>query len=130
MGRVVLAIFAVGWAVFGLACFAAPAAMLRGFGIELSQADAVTEIRAMYGGAQLGIAAFFAYAYRSEALLRPALALAALMMIGFASARAAGIVLDGSSSGLTVGSVVFEVLLAGLAVLAWRSAGPATAPAA
>jgi hypothetical protein len=131
MGRVVLTVFAVGWGLFGVACFAAPAAMLRGFGIALSGADAVTEIRAMYGGAQLGLAAFFAYASRKEALFKPALILAALIMSGSAAARVGGIVLDGSTGALTIGSVAFEVLVVCVAVFASRrlgSSAPMSAP--
>ncbi len=48
MSRTVLALFAGGWGVFGVVSFIAPAAVLGGFGIELSEADAVAEIRAMY----------------------------------------------------------------------------------
>lgn len=118
MSRVLLSLVAAGWCLFAVVCFFGPSAIVRGFGIELARPDGVTEIRAMYGGAQLGLAAFFAYASRDQALHRAGLILIILIMGGFAIARAAGMVIDGSTGPLTIGSVVFEVALASVAGLA------------
>jgi hypothetical protein len=55
VSRAFLLCYPILWGLFGMACFVAPAAMLRAFGIELSTPDALTEVRATYGGAQLGV---------------------------------------------------------------------------
>jgi hypothetical protein len=103
--------------------------MLNGFGIALSGADAVTEARAMYGGAQLGVAAFLGYAARRERYYRPALLLVGLIMGGFAGARLIGVIVDGSTLAVTVGSLATEMLTSGVALFAF-SRQPLGQPAA
>ncbi len=124
MSRTFLVCYAIVWGLFGVVCFAAPAAMLRGFGIELSTPDALTEVRATYGGAQLGVAAFLAYSSRHQSFFEPALLLFALMMGGFAASRIAGVLIDGATGPFTIGSIVLEMAVAGSAVFALRSSAP------
>ena len=73
----------------------------------------------MYGGAQLGVAAFLAYAARHEQYSRPALLLVGLVMGGFAVARLLGVILDGSTLAVTLGSLATEILVSGLALFAF-----------
>ena len=124
MSRTFLVCYAILWGLFGMVCFVAPAAMLRGFGIELSTPDALTEVRATYGGAQLGVAAFLAYSSRHESFFEPALLLFALLMGGFAASRIAGMLIDGATSPMTIGTIVLELAVAGSAVFALRRAAP------
>ncbi len=119
-----LVCYAIAWGLFGVVCFAAPAAMLRGFGIELSTPDALTEVRATYGGAQLGVTAFLAYSSRHQSFFEPALLLFALMMGGFAASRIAGVLIDGATGPFTIGSIVLEMAVAGSEVFALRSSAP------
>jgi len=56
---VVIAVFFLGMGVYALA---APAAMLRPFGITLGEAAARSEVRAVYGGFGLAIAGVLAFA--------------------------------------------------------------------
>jgi hypothetical protein len=120
MGRIVLILFAVGWAAFGVSCLVSPVAMLNPFNIQLLNPESLAEIRAMYGGAQIGLAAFFLYASLSQALVKPGLLLAALIMGGFALGRLTGIVIDGSFQLVTLGSLVIEVAICCLALVALR----------
>jgi hypothetical protein len=119
MSRILLVLFAVAWALFGIACLISPSSMLTGFGIALSGADAVTEARAMYGGAQLGLAAFLAYAARRETYFRAALLLVGLIMGGIAVARLIGVIVDGSTLVVTIGSLATELLVSGVALFAF-----------
>ena len=121
MSRTFLVCYAILWGLFGMVCFVAPATMLRGFGIELSTPDALTEVRATYGGAQLGVAAFLAYSSRHESFVEPALLLFALLMGGFAASRIAGMLIDGATSSTTIGTIVLELAVAASAVFALRS---------
>jgi Domain of unknown function (DUF4345) len=60
---VVVAVFFLGMGVYALA---APAAMIRPFGTELPTAASRSEVRAVYGGFGLAIAAVLAYATLRE----------------------------------------------------------------
>ena len=61
MVELVVAVFFAG---MGLYALAAPAAMLRPFGVTLDNATARSEVRAVYGGFGLAIAAVLVYASR------------------------------------------------------------------
>ncbi len=60
--RLALAIAAAGFAGFGAACLAQPKKMLRLVDIKATSPVGTTELRAMYGGLELGFGAFFALA--------------------------------------------------------------------
>lgn len=62
MNTAVTAVAAVFFAGMGLYGLAAPAALIRPFGIDLATATARTEVRAVYGGFGVAIAAVLVYA--------------------------------------------------------------------
>lgn len=61
MVELVVAVFFAG---MGLYALAAPAAMLRPFGVTLGNSTARAEVRAVYGGFGLAVAAVLVYAAR------------------------------------------------------------------
>lgn len=61
MAELVIAVFFAGMGAFALV---APAAMLRPFGVVLGTATARAEVRAVYGGFGLAVAAVLGYASR------------------------------------------------------------------
>ncbi|GAA4548192.1 DUF4345 family protein [Amycolatopsis samaneae] len=87
-----VAVFFLGMGVLGLV---APAALVRPFGIELRAPEAVSEIRAVYGGfgvamaALLGAAVFDVGGIRTGAVVAVAAALAG-MALGRVVSRLAG----------------------------------------
>ena len=109
-----------GWAGFGLACFLMPTAVLSMTGVELTTSASLTEVRAMYGGAQLGFGAFLVAASLRTDLARPALIALAFVMGGFALGRLFGIALDGSTDAVNLASLATEVFTSGLAVTTLR----------
>ena len=74
--RVFLGVQALTLAGFGLAYFIWPEAMANLSGMLLMQSAAVTDVRAYYGGLQLGLAAWLGLA-----LLRPRLLEATCMLL-------------------------------------------------
>jgi Domain of unknown function (DUF4345) len=58
----VIAVIGVFFAGMGVYALAAPAALIRPFGITLEQATSRSEVRAVYGGFGLAIAGVLAYA--------------------------------------------------------------------
>jgi hypothetical protein len=88
----VIGVFFLGMGVYALA---APAALVRPFGIALGQSTSRSEVRAVYGGFGLAMAAVLAYAaleasHRTGIVLTVAAALA-----GMAFGRLVSAVVDG-----------------------------------
>ena len=62
MAVAVIAVIGVFFAGMGVYALAAPAALVRPFGITLTEATSRSEVRAVYGGFGLAIAGVLAYA--------------------------------------------------------------------
>src|SRR4051812_34768200 len=118
--RLSLRLTALVFAAFGVALLVRPA-LLGGLGIELGRPTAVTEIRAIYGGLELGLALFFALASTREAWLHPALFAQAVALSGILLARLAGVVADGSAEPAILLFAAIEAVGVALAGLALRT---------
>ncbi len=79
-GKLSIGITAAAFAGFGAALIAKPD-ILKKIGIRATSGDARTELRAMYGGMELGFGVFFAIALRKPEWRTPALT-AILLGIG------------------------------------------------
>ena len=101
LARVSLVLAALAYAGFGVATLVRPS-VLNVLGIELLRPAASTEIRAFYGGLELGMALFFARAAAEPAWFRPALFAQAASLGGVVLARLAGIAVDGSGEPLVL----------------------------
>lgn len=119
--RIVLMIQIVALAGLGLAYFIRPEEMASFSGALLMGNAAVTEVRAYYGGLQLGLAAYLAMALTRLDLLRPGLTLLTLLYAALALARIAGLWLDGGAQQtFNLTALLLEVISAGLAWWALR----------
>lgn len=119
--RIVLMIQIVALAGLGLAYFIRPEEMASFSGALLMGNAAVTEVRAYYGGLQLGLSAYLAMALTRLDLLRPALTLLTLLYAALALARIAGLWLDGGAQQtFNLTALLLEVISAGLAWWALR----------
>ena len=70
MAVAVIAVIAVFFLGMGVYALAAPAALVRPFGITLAESASRSEVRAVYGGFGLAIAAVLAYAAVADGELR------------------------------------------------------------
>lgn len=122
--RVSLILAALGLIGFGVPLLVRPS-LLGIVGVELGRPAAATEIRAFYGGLELGLAAFFVAACRREAWLRPALFAQAAGFGGIVAARLVGILLDGSAEPLILAFAAIEAAGALLGFVALRRLGAA-----
>ncbi|QFT20788.1 hypothetical protein FIV02_04270 [Pseudomonas sp. THAF187a] len=119
--RIVLLIQIAALVLLGLAYFIRPEEMASFSGALLMSAAAVTEVRAFYGGMQLGLAAFLAMALLRLDLLRPALTLLVLLYSALAVARIGGLWLDGGAQQtFNLYALLLELVSAGLAWWALR----------
>lgn len=119
--RVFLLIQLLALAALGLAYFLRPHEMSNLSGMLLLAPAAVTEVRAFYGGLQLGLAAFLLLALLRAELLRGALTLLVLLYSALALARIGGLWLDGGAQQtFNLYALLLEVVSAGLAYWALR----------
>jgi peptidoglycan/LPS O-acetylase OafA/YrhL len=123
--RLSLRLAALAFAGFGVALLVRPA-LLGTLGIELGRPAAVTEIRAFYGGLELGLAVFFALASTRDEWLRPALFAQAASLGGIVLARLVGFAIDGSAEPLLLLFAAIETTGAVLAIAALRRLPPGT----
>lgn len=123
MGRIVLWIMGLFWALFGVIGLVAPAFFVAPVGIELDTADAAAEARAMYGGAQVGIGLFLVYCARADERVRTGLVGLALLAGCLAAGRAVGILAGGSRSGVLLVALAIEVGMLALAAVALAREG-------
>ena len=95
---------------FGLVYLLAPRSMTDSTGFGPLGPSATTDVRATYGGLQIGLGLFLLWAAAREARVHLALVLQALTLGAVASSRALGILLDGEATRVLVGALSFEVL--------------------
>ena len=116
--------------VFGLLYLFVPESMTGPTGFGALPPSAMTDVRATYGGLQLGFGAFVLWAAADASRVRFALVLVALSIGAVAASRLTGILLDGSANGFHLLALPTEVALTLLAVLALsraRSVAPVPA---
>ncbi|MBS7690797.1 DUF4345 family protein [Pseudomonas lalucatii] len=121
LARVVLILQVLALGGLGLAYFIRPHEMANLSGMLLLAPAAATDVRAYYGGLQLGLAAFLLLALARLELLRGALTLLVLLYGALALARIGGLWLDGGAQQtFNLAALLLELVSAGLAFWALR----------
>jgi hypothetical protein len=106
--------------LIGLGSLVAPEAMVAPVGLSAPDALARGEVRAMYGGLEIGLGAFLGWCVLQKAL-RPGLLCTAFALGGLGVARAGSWALDGQPAGLHPPLFAFELTMAAVAAwLLWR----------
>jgi hypothetical protein len=119
--RVVLVIQLLALAGLGLAYFVRPHEMANLSGMLLMAPAAATDVRAYYGGLQLGLAAFIGLSLVRLDLIRAALILLVLVYSALALARIGGLWLDGGAQQtFNLYALLLEVVSVGLCFWALR----------
>lgn len=115
-----LGLTALVFAASGVAALFAPAALLEGVGVVLAPDSVLIELRAMYGGGCLGIAALLAWCL-PRARQRTGLTAVALIVGGILAGRLLGLLWEPAPSAvawLAAGEAVWTALALGLLVRA------------
>jgi hypothetical protein len=115
--RIFLVVAGAVLALYGVVLFLDPTIFEELVGLDFIAANAPVEIRAFYGGLELGLAAFFVGAARRPAWVDPALAAFALVFGAAGLARLAGV----AEFGFVGPSqpVVAGIEIAGAALAVW-----------
>lgn len=103
MKRSILALnlAAIAFAAFGLILFIAPG-ILKSVGIEILDRSGAVELRAFYGGIELGLAAFFAVSARRPEWVKTALAALVFALGGVVLLRGFALLISGFQANLLV----------------------------
>ncbi len=105
---------------FGIWYLIAPAAWTDPTGFGPLGPNALTDVRATYGGFQIGLGLFTVWAAADPTRVRMALVLQALTIGAIAACRLTGFAIDGSPNGFLRSAIVTEVAFTVLALLALR----------
>ena len=116
---------ALAFAGIGAWALASPEGALGAVGVAAASADGVVELRAMYGGLELGMAAFLAWCAVSPARVRTGLAATCSTVGGLGAVRALGLALDRPDNPLLYAFAVLE--LTGASAAAFLLLRPARA---
>ncbi|MCC7132515.1 MAG: DUF4345 family protein [Gemmatimonadales bacterium] len=120
--RVVLGLTGAVFVTLGLGFLVAPEGLLGLMKIQVSPERALLEIRAMYGGLELGLGVFFIVAVFRERWIRAALGAQFLVLGGMGSTRLLALLFAGRSDRLMVAFAVAEVIGAVLGIGAFGQA--------
>lgn len=125
LNTAVLAIAGLGFVGFGIAFLFWPGALLTGIGLQAVSAQANVEIRAMYGGLELGLGVFLLCCIAASRQ-RIGLWLTLASYGGLGLARLASMLFLGASSPFLIFALIWEGVMAGLAFIALQGKTEAT----
>ena len=117
MNRFFLWIVAAVLAYAGVSYLVSPSVMTASAGIS-ADASGLTDIRATYGGFQIGIAIFLARCARSQVALGLLLTISVLGTVLLS--RIAGLIIDSSLTSFHQVALGFEIIVTGLALWLYR----------
>lgn len=117
----VLVVTGLMFLVFGIAFVAAPARLGGWVHLDAAHPVARTELRAFYGGLEIGLGIFLLLCSRRPGWHVPGLLASALILGCTAGARVLGMALDGSTSKAVVGILLVEAGCAAASGLALAS---------
>jgi hypothetical protein len=123
LNRLILGLSAAGLLGFGLLMLIAPAALLASIGIVLQSPEALSEIRAFYGGLEIGLGLALLFCLIQPGMLRQGLALSALCYGSVALCRAGAMLFDGSGGSFLYSALVLEATLCLASIWAMRRSG-------
>jgi hypothetical protein len=125
VAQIYLILMGVMSLVFGVVYLFWPATMTDPMGFGVLAPAAVTDVRATYGGFQIGRGAFLLWCLRPPRV-RAGLLLMLLSVGAVAACRAIGLLIDGQVTSNLQGVLVFEVVLTVVTlVLLLRTPAPA-----
>jgi len=113
LARKVLWFYVAMSVVFGGIYLLAPELMTRPMGIEPVSPAGFTDLRATYGGFQLGMAGFLWWCLRDPARYGAGLTAFAFLVAALATCRLVGLLVDGFTPAMA-GATAFEAGLTGL----------------
>ena len=109
MGRIVLVLSALAWLGFGAVYVFAPQLLTDPTGFGRLAPEALTDLRATYGGLQLAVGVFLLWSSTCAERYRTGLLLNAIAFGCVAGSRAIGLLIDGEPAGGMILTLIIEV---------------------
>lgn len=116
--RIVLALLGLIFASVGVAFLLSPSPMAMRVGIPLVTMAGTTDVRALYGGLEIGFGTFLILCSTARTYVLPGLLGVLCALVGMSVSRAIGIALDGGPAPIIGAALAVEVSGAALALLA------------
>jgi hypothetical protein len=116
--KILVAASALMFGAFGLLGMMDPMRTLELIHMQPKDITAVNEVRAMYGGFELGVAVFLVACLLDRWSLRAGLFLTTAIFLGAAAGRAKSVAADGLPDPLFVQIWIFEMVFAALCIFA------------
>ena len=126
--KVSIGLAALGFGGFGLVLLIAPG-VLGLIGVEIGRPAGAVELRAFYGGLELGMAVFFAAAVMRPGWWRPALVVQVLAIGGAALGRLFAVVIGGGGEPLVYALMAAEAAGGAVGLVALLTLPPSAADA-
>lgn len=120
MARLVLAVAALAFLAFGLACLIAPTPVFASFGLPVGPDPWTTELRAFYGGLEIGLGLLLGRCALREDWQSFGLWLVICAYGGIGLARLVAMVVDGEFGTQLWGAAALELAFAAVAFIALR----------
>ena len=127
--KLILVVYGLMFLYFGVLLFVRPTAIADTIPLELTDPTAVAEIRAFYGGLELGLAAFLIASGLRRTFMRPALWLLFGISLGLTLGRIVGIFVDQATTSFIYIALTVEcagVILSSVALRLSRETTPST----
>lgn len=118
LNRILVAASALMFTAFGLLAFLSPATTLDMIHMQAKDVTALNEIRAMYGGFELGVAAFLVACLAGRWSLHAGLFLTTAIFVGAASGRFKSSWMDGMPAQDFVNIWIFEIVFSVICIFA------------
>jgi hypothetical protein len=119
--KVMLIISALSYYTFGLCFLIFPKQWISRLSLAAIKSEGLTDIRAVYGGFELGIAVFLTIALFKPAYLQGALLASWLLLLGLGFSRLVGLVLDKPDGFLMPTLFIIEIVLFFFTFIAWKT---------
>ncbi|MDH3734264.1 MAG: DUF4345 domain-containing protein [Gemmatimonadota bacterium] len=121
MTRLFLILVVLMLGVFGVGFLVAPSRFAALVGLRMDTTTAISDVRAVYGGFEIGMAVLLIWCMLDPARMRLALGVTAVMFGAVAASRMVGMLLDKPVTSMTWKIAAVEAVTALIAVvLVWR----------
>lgn len=115
--KLFLLLCGVAFILIGVNTFHDPLAAMAPVELNINSVSALNELRANYGGMQIGVGLLLLAGFRVPALTRPVLLAQALLVGGLAWGRIISIAIDGMPGTFVQGLLVLESVIAVVSLL-------------